>query len=124
MGKQTESTVEQRQAFGAALEAAMHAARISGYREFARRLNELGIDRHEQSVGQWCKGLAEPRRVEVFALESVCGVEPGGLSRHLGYVPVGADPSVTIEQLIALDPDFTDEDRVILLGVLRSIRKS
>ena len=123
MGRQVESSEQQRRAFGAAVEASMYAAQIAGFADLSRRLAELGVDRHEQTIGQWCKGLSEPRRSEVFAIEQVCGVEPGTLSRHLGYVPVDVDPSVTIEQLIAADPDLTEEDRHLVLGVLRSIRK-
>ena len=124
MGRQVESSEQQRRAFGAAVEAAMYAARISSFADLSRRLAEVGVERHEQTVGQWCKGLAEPRRSEVFAIERVCEVEPGTLSRHLGYVPVDADPTVTLDQLIAADPDLTEQDRHLVLGVLRSIRKS
>lgn len=123
MGKEAETTVEQRRAFGTALEAAMHSARIGGYAGLSKALAAVGVDRHEQTCGQWVKGLTEPRRAEVAALEVVCKVEPGQLSRHLGYVPVGVDTSMTIEQLVLVDPGFDDEDRAVLLGVLRAIRK-
>jgi hypothetical protein len=122
MGKEVESTEEQRRAFGEALEAAMHSASIHTYRDVSKRLEAVGIDRHGNNVGKWCKGDAEPRRAEVAALELICAVAPGHLSRHLGYVPVNVSTDVTIEQLILASDEFTADDKRVLLTLVEKLR--
>jgi transcriptional regulator with XRE-family HTH domain len=45
------------------------------------------------AVGQWEAGQTEPRPAVVFALEVELGLDPGTLSRILGYLPDGAKPT-------------------------------
>jgi len=122
MPKTSNATEEQKVAFSAALRAAMAAAGINEVADLARRGQAAGIDRHLQTFNTWANG-AEPSRGEVLALEMLLGVEPGHLSRHLGWVPVFADPNVTIEQLILAEPDLTDAQKQALLTLLESMRK-
>jgi len=122
MAKTSNTTEEQRAAFGAALRAAMVSAGIKTPAELTRRARSVGIDRTGETVNTWTRG-AEPSRIEVLALEVLLGVEPGHLSRHLGWVPVDVDTSVTIEQLILAEPDLTDAQKQALLTLLESMRK-
>jgi len=122
MAKTSNTTEEQRAAFGAALRAAMVSAGIKTPAELTRRARSVGIDRTGETVNTWTRG-SEPSRIEVLALEVLLGVEPGHLSRHLGWVPVDVDTSVTIEQLILAEPDLTDAQKQALLTLLESMRK-
>lgn len=122
MPKISNANDEQKEAFSAALRAAMASAGITEVTDLARRGQAVGIDRHGQTFSTWVHG-SEPSRGEVLALEVLLGVEPGHLSRHLGWVPVGVDPSVTIEQMILAEPDLTAAQKQALLTLLESMRK-
>ena len=122
MPKISNATEEQKAAFSAALRAAMASAGIAEVTDLARRGQAVGIDRHAQTFNTWVNG-SEPSRGEVLGLEVLLGVEPGHLSRHLGWVPVEADPSVTIEQMILAEPDLTAAQKQALLTLLESMRK-
>lgn len=122
MPKISNATEEQKAAFSAALRAAMVSAGITEVTDLARRGQAVGIDRHAQTFNTWVHG-SEPSRGEVLALEVLVGVEPGHLSRHLGWVPVDVDPSVTIEQMILAEPDLTAAQKQALLTLLESMRK-
>lgn len=52
------------------------------------------------AVGNWERGEDEPSRANVAALERALGLEPGDLSRHLGYGPADAVP--TQQQLMEM----------------------
>lgn len=73
-----------RRNFGAALQDARLAAGVS-QTELAAR---AGVTQPAVSGWEGAKFVPEP--AQVFALERALGVPPGGLSAHLGYVPVGA----------------------------------
>src|SRR5688500_13856454 len=47
----------------------------------------LGIT--QSAISAWKYGNAEPAPVTVFRIEQVLGTEPGTLSVHLGFLPVG-----------------------------------
>lgn len=49
----------------------------------------LGVS--ERTIRSWVRGERRTDPSQVFALEGVLGVEPGGLSRHLGYLPLSAE---------------------------------
>ena len=124
MARYSNASDEQRLAFGRALEAAAAAAGITSKRELARRGRAAGIDRGDQAFREWWGGETEPSRSDVAALEQLCNVEPGHLSRHLGYVPVGVSTDATLEQLVLADPDLTDESKRIVLALLETLRQS
>lgn len=115
-------TEDQKAAFSAALRAAMATAGITKVSDLARRGRAAGIERTGETFNSWANG-SEPSRSEVLALEVLLGVEPGHLSRHLGWVPVDVDPSVTIEQMILAEPDLTAAQKQALLTLLESMRK-
>ena len=122
MARMVNVTEEQKAAFSAAMRAAMATAGITKVSDLARRGRAAGIERTGETFNTWVNG-SEPSRGEVLALEVLLGVEPGHLSRHLGWVPVEADPSVTIEQMILAEPDLTAAQKQALLTLLESMRK-
>jgi len=124
MARQTNTSDEQRKAFAVALKAAMAAAGIESAAQLHRRALVAGIDKTASAVGHWTTGYSEPARPEVLILEQICEVEPGHLSRHLGWVPVGISEDTTIEQLILADQDLTDANKATLLGLIEMLRRS
>lgn len=123
MSRNINTTAEQRKAFSVALEAAMQSAGIRSTADLYRRGTAAGIERTQDTFSTWCRGEVEPTRPDLLIIEAICGVEPGHLSRHLGWVPVGINNSVTIEQLILADPDLTDANKATLLGLLEQLRR-
>jgi hypothetical protein len=123
MARHSNTSDEQRKAFGVALEAAMTAADIRSAADLHRRGILAGMEKTQSSFAHWLRGQSEPSRPEVLTLEEICEVEPGYLSRHLGWIPVAADPETTVEQLILADPDLTDASRTILLALLEKLRR-
>jgi transcriptional regulator with XRE-family HTH domain len=77
----------------------------------------------EAAISQWTTGKNEPTRRKVFALESVLGVPPGSLSRHLGYLPTDAVPAVSPEEAIAADTSLLSDTRAMLIAALESQRR-
>jgi hypothetical protein len=124
MARQTNTTDEQRKAFSVALKAAMAAAGVESAAQLHRRALVAGIDKTASAVGHWTTGYSEPARPEVLILEQICEVEPGHLSRHLGWVPVSISEDTTIEQLILADRDLTDANKATLLGLIEMLRRS
>ena len=123
MSRNSSTTVEQRKAFSVALEAAMQSAGIRSAADLYRRGSAAGIDRTADTFNKWCRGETEISLTYVLILEQVCGVEPGHLSRHLGWVPVGVDEAPTVEQLILADRDLTDANKATFLGLLEQLRR-
>lgn len=123
MGRHSNISSAERKAFGVALEVAMAAGQIRSGAELHRRGVLAGIDKSQSSFVTWTRGESEPSRPEVLILEQICGVEPGYLSRHLGWVPVGVSEDTTIEQLILSDRDLTDANKAVLLGLLEQLRR-
>lgn len=70
-------------------------------------------------IGRGERTPAHP--VDVFAFEAILGVQPGELSRHLGYLPVGATPSVVAA--IEADQGLTPEGRRHLIALYREARR-
>ena len=124
MARQTNTTDQQRKAFSVALKAAMAAAGVESAAQLHRRALVTGIDKTSSAVGHWTTGHSEPSRPEVLILEQICEVEPGHLSRHLGWVPVGISEETTIEQMILADRDLTDANKATLLGLIEMLRRS
>lgn len=55
-------------------------------------------------------------------MEQLLGLEPGELSRHLGYLPIGAPPPVPLA--IEADPGLSEDARRILLGTYRAAKQA
>jgi hypothetical protein len=124
VGRQSNTSDEQRKAFSVALKAAMAAAGIESAAQLHRRALVAGVDKTASAVGHWTTGYSEPSRPEVLVIEEICEVEPGHLSRHLGWIPVGINYETTIEQLILADRDLTDANKATLLGLIEQLRRS
>lgn len=75
---------------------------------------------NHSTVSQWMAGHTEPPAARVLIVEQVTGVEPGSLSRLLGYVPADIVPSVTVEAAIDADPRLDNTARRVLKATYRS----
>ena len=74
----------------------------------------------QSSVSGWINGKYEPAAATVFSVERSLGVEPGALSRPLGYLPVEpASRTVSVEGAIAQSPNLDDEEKAALAGMYR-----
>ena len=74
----------------------------------------------QSSVSGWINGKYEPAAETVFTVERCLGVEPGALSRPLGYLPV--EPvarTISIEGAIAQSPLLDDEEKAALVSMYR-----
>lgn len=58
---------------------------------------------------------------QVFAIEEALGVEPGMLSRLLGYLPASAKSVVATPDAIAADPDLSPVGRRVLLAAYQEL---
>lgn len=115
------STTEQRKAFGAAVSDALTNAglRISALFPIA------GSDKPEsarRAVNDWLSGKREPSRPQTVAIEELVGVQPGELSRHLGWLPIGAPPIADAELAILADPGLKPIEAKAVIAVLRSFK--
>jgi transcriptional regulator with XRE-family HTH domain len=80
---------------------------------------ELGVS--QSAVSQWINGDTEPLPQRVWSIERVCGVEPGTLSRLLGYVPADANGTHSTEAAILADPRLTDEQKDRFVGLFKDL---
>lgn len=81
--------------------------------------NELGVS--QSAISQWIKAQTEPLPPRVFEIERVLGVEPGTLSRLLGYRPDDGADTLSVEAAILADPSLTDDQKNRFLGLFRDI---
>lgn len=87
----TEATPAELAAFAVALDAALDRHGWSDATLGEKVAGELGVEPFtKQAISNYRRGLREPHRATVFAMERVFGLKPGALSRHLGYLPVTA----------------------------------
>ena len=74
----------------------------------------------QSSVSGWINGKYEPAAGTVFTVERCLGVEPGALSRPLGYLPVEpAARTISVEGAIAQSPLLDDEEKAALVSMYR-----
>jgi transcriptional regulator with XRE-family HTH domain len=72
----------------------------------------------QPSVSGWINGRYEPAADTVFAVERTLGLEPGHLSRPLGYLPVEAvGRPASVEAAIAQSTLLGDDEKAALIGV-------
>lgn len=116
------SSLEQRESFGRALAGALDAKGLTtgALLEVVAGSTTEGA---RGTVRKWITGEREPSRPKVLAIEAVLELEPGTLSRHLGWLPVGAEPVPTVEAAILADPDLTAGQKNILLAALNDFRR-
>ncbi len=72
----------------------------------------------QSSVSGWINGKYEPAAETVFAIERALGLEPGHLSRPLGYLPAerGNGP-VSVEGAIAENTFLDEEQKAVLVAM-------
>lgn len=106
---------------------------LSGKGEFAAALREQlriqnlsqknladRVGSGESAVSNWVAGRDEPRPQTVFAIEEALGLQPGTLSRHLGYVPDAGWQPIPVVAAILSDPALDDAQRAALIGIYRT----
>jgi hypothetical protein len=113
------SSSEQKAAFGEALLAALMA---KGLRppDLIDVVGASTRDNASNLVKNWISGKNEPPRPTVTAIEKFLDLEPGDLSRHLGWLPVGSSEIPTLEAAVLADSELTGEQRRVLLQLLKS----
>ena len=78
----------------------------------------------QSSVSGWINGKYEPAAATVFLIERSLGVDPGFLSRPLGYLPV--EPvarAVSVEGAIAQSRNLDDDAKAALAALYRVLAK-
>ena len=79
----------------------------------------------QSSVSGWINGKYEPAAGTVFTIERALDMEPGHLSRPLGYLPVDAAPhAVGVEVAIDHSTALGDEEKAALIAVYRALVKA
>jgi transcriptional regulator with XRE-family HTH domain len=82
----------------------------------------LGIT--QSSVSGWINGRYEPAAATVFSIEHRLGMEPGSLSRPLGYLPVEpVSRTIGVEGAIAASAQLDDEEKAALSAMYRLLVK-
>jgi transcriptional regulator with XRE-family HTH domain len=112
-------TAEQKAAFRRALRRAREA---TGQTQSGLSL-KIGVSR--SAVWQWEEGRAVPTEENVAALERELQLQPGALSRLLGYLPAGAVEREMISVIEALeaDPKLGERERELLASMYRQLLK-
>lgn len=112
------SDVQRRSAFGNALAEAMRVRRIT-QAELGARLNNM----RQPSISAWKSGEALPPDVEtVFRIEAALTLQPGHLSRYLGFMPVdGMVRASTVRDAVMVDELLSESGRRILLSVYEEL---
>lgn len=118
------ATDEQRAAFGDALRRAYGAAGTTQQR--------LAVDVSEEGVvgaisqpylNDILKGRREPKPELAFAFERALGLQPGSLSRLLGFVPADALPARDVPAAVEADPMLDERGRRSLIAAYRALVK-
>lgn len=111
-------TAEGRLAFGRMLAAALKT-RSMKQEDLARSLGTT-----QSSVSGWINGKYEPAAATVFTMERSLGLEPGSLSRPLGYLPVEpAARPLSVEAAITQSPHLDDDAKAALSALYRVLAK-
>lgn len=86
------------QAFGDALHAELLA------RGMTQRSLGAAIGVSQSQVSTWVNAIYEPNPYVVDTIEVTLGLQPGELSRHLGYLPLSFQPGTSsVREAIAAD---------------------
>jgi transcriptional regulator with XRE-family HTH domain len=77
----------------------------------------------QSSVSGWINGKYEPAATTVFTIERSLGLEPGHLSRPLGYLPVeAASASIGVEAAIA-QSSLGEDEKAAMVAMYRVLVK-
>jgi transcriptional regulator with XRE-family HTH domain len=100
-------------------------------RMLAAALKERGMKQEElaqslgttqSSVSGWINGKYEPAAATVFTIERSLGLDPGLLSRPLGYLPVEpAARAVSVEAAIAQCTTLDDDAKAAMAALYRML---
>ena len=72
----------------------------------------------QSSVSGWINGKYEPSAATVFTIEQELGMDPGYLSRPLGYLPVEAVSGTTgVEAAITHSPHLAEDEKIVLVSL-------
>jgi hypothetical protein len=123
MGREVNSSDAERSAFGAALYSASSGAGFAKVSQLGAALREAGFEITDTQVKRWIDGASEPQRPLVTALEQLCDLNPGTLSRHLGWLPLNVGKVSSIEEAIAADKSLGARERRVVLDLVRGLRK-
>ena len=78
----------------------------------------------QSSVSGWINGKYEPAAATVFAVERELGLDPGHLSRPLGYLPVEpVGAPLSVEGAIAESSLLEDDEKAALVGLYHALVK-
>ena len=117
-GKARREDDERRLAFGRLLAEALKARKMR-QDDLARTLGTT-----QSSVSGWINGKYEPAAATVFTIERCLNMDPGTLSRPLGYLPVEpASRSVSVEGAIAQNTQLDEEQKAALSTLYRVLVK-
>jgi len=78
----------------------------------------------QTTVSHWVAGNRVPSPMQVFEIERALRLEPGDLSRHLGFLPNSAVPTMTVEEAVSSDPKLNSQQRRGLVAVYRAWSES
>ena len=105
---------ERRARFGRLLAQALRARRMKQ----EHLAGALGTT--QSSISGWINGKYEPAADTVFRIERSLALEPGHLSRPLGYLPVEAvSAPASVEGAILQSPLLEDDEKAALIAVYR-----
>ena len=78
----------------------------------------------QSSVSGWINGKYEPGAATVFTIERSLALDPGSLSRPLGYLPVepAAHP-VSVEAAVAQSMNLDDDAKAALAALYRVLAR-
>lgn len=99
-----------------------HLTHERGQSWLSRELTARGIRVSQPMVSKWVRGekpLWKPR--QVMACEEVLGLEPGTLSRVLGWVSASAVPALDPESAIRHDHRLRPRERDQVLAYLQGL---
>lgn len=86
--------------------------------------DELGIP--PTTLSGWVKGRRTPSNDEAIQLEEVLELEPGTLTVHLGFLPLGAREVniASVEEAVIADARLGGDQKRIVLDLIRSMVRS
>ncbi len=107
-------TDAERQAFGRAFSAALDASGLNPP-ALAERLSVT-----DDAVRKWRNGMVPSGPQLVYDIEAALALQPGELSRHLGFRPL--DTPASALDAIDADPSLDETTRPIILAAYRAAR--
>lgn len=114
------ATPEQKRAFASALNAAMDARGLRPV-DLIPVTGSSSRQAAQSAAQSWMTGAVEPLRPKVVELEQFLELEPGALSRHLGWLPINAPAMPDLEATVLADARFSEDQKVLLLKLISQL---